>query len=99
MELGAQIEQAEAPSKRLQQSFTQTEAKLTKQTAKLAELEARLKQAGADEVIVLGRTPGHDFRGEVKLDLANEILGAVTIVHDGTVRHEPTAQALAAHQG
>ena len=25
-----------------------------------------LKQAGADEVIVLGRTPGHDFRGEVK---------------------------------
>ena len=32
----------------------------------------------------------------VKLD--NEILGAVTIVHDGAVRHEPTAQALAAHQ-
>jgi NAD(P) transhydrogenase subunit alpha len=34
--------------------------------------------------------------GEVKLDMGNEILGAVTIVHDGTVRHEPTAQALAA---
>ena len=34
--------------------------------------------------------------GEVKFDLQNEILGAVTIVHDGTVRHEPTAQALAA---
>jgi NAD(P) transhydrogenase subunit alpha len=35
--------------------------------------------------------------GEVKLDMANEILGAVTVVHDGVVRHEPTAQALAAH--
>jgi NAD(P) transhydrogenase subunit alpha len=37
--------------------------------------------------------------GAVALDMANEILGAVTIVHDGTVRHEPTAQALAAHGG
>ncbi len=35
--------------------------------------------------------------GEAKVDMGNEILGAVTIVHDGTVRHEPTAQALAAH--
>ncbi len=34
--------------------------------------------------------------GKVKLDFDNEILGAVTIVHDGVVRHEPTAQALAA---
>ena len=34
--------------------------------------------------------------GEVKFDLQNEILGAVTIVHDGQVRHEPTTQALAA---
>ena len=34
--------------------------------------------------------------GAMKLDLTNEILGAVTIVHDGTVRHEPTALALAA---
>jgi NAD(P) transhydrogenase subunit alpha len=32
--------------------------------------------------------------GAVNFDLDNEILGAVTIVHDGTVRHEPTAQAL-----
>jgi NAD(P) transhydrogenase subunit alpha len=37
--------------------------------------------------------------GEVKLDMANEILGAVTIVHDGAVRHEPTAKALAANGG
>ncbi|MCR9244473.1 MAG: NAD(P) transhydrogenase subunit alpha [bacterium] len=35
--------------------------------------------------------------GEPKVDLEGEILGAVAIVHDGTVRHEPTAQALAAH--
>ena len=34
--------------------------------------------------------------GEVKFDLQNEILSAVTIVHDGQVRHEPTTQALAA---
>jgi H+-translocating NAD(P) transhydrogenase subunit alpha len=34
--------------------------------------------------------------GEVKFDLQNEILNAVTIVHDGQVRHEPTTQALAA---
>ncbi|MFY9344636.1 MAG: NAD(P) transhydrogenase subunit alpha [Planctomycetota bacterium] len=34
--------------------------------------------------------------GAVNVDLNNEILGAVTIVHDGAVRHEPTAQALAA---
>ena len=37
--------------------------------------------------------------GVVNLDLNNEILGAVSIVHDGVVRHEPTAQALAAHGG
>ena len=37
--------------------------------------------------------------GAINLDLQNEILGAVTIVHDGVVRHEPTAQALAAHGG
>jgi NAD(P) transhydrogenase subunit alpha len=35
--------------------------------------------------------------GAVNVDMNNEILGAVTIVHDGVVRHEPTAQALAAH--
>jgi NAD(P) transhydrogenase subunit alpha len=34
--------------------------------------------------------------GAVLVDLANEILTAVTVVHDGQVRHEPTAQALAA---
>jgi NAD(P) transhydrogenase subunit alpha len=34
--------------------------------------------------------------GEVKFDLQNEILNAVTIVHDGQVRHEPTAKSLAA---
>jgi len=34
--------------------------------------------------------------GNVNLDFENEILGAVTIVHDGVVRHEPTAQAVAA---
>ena len=34
--------------------------------------------------------------GAANVDLSNEILGAVAIVHDGTVRHEPTAQALAA---
>ncbi|MBX3462608.1 MAG: Re/Si-specific NAD(P)(+) transhydrogenase subunit alpha [Planctomycetes bacterium] len=34
--------------------------------------------------------------GKVNIDLDNEILGAVTVVHDGVVRHEPTAQALAA---
>jgi H+-translocating NAD(P) transhydrogenase subunit alpha len=37
--------------------------------------------------------------GEVKFDLQNEILGAVAIVHDGVVRHEGTATALAAHGG
>jgi NAD(P) transhydrogenase subunit alpha len=36
--------------------------------------------------------------GEVRLDLGNEILAAVTIVHDGEVRHEPTAQAFAAQR-
>ncbi len=34
--------------------------------------------------------------GKPNVALDNEILGAVTIVHDGVVRHEPTAQALAA---
>jgi NAD(P) transhydrogenase subunit alpha len=34
--------------------------------------------------------------GALNLDMNNEILTAVTIVHDGVVRHEPTAQALAA---
>ncbi len=34
--------------------------------------------------------------GAVNLDMNNEILGAVTIVHAGEVRHQPTAQALAA---
>ncbi len=34
--------------------------------------------------------------GAVNFTLDNEILAAVTIVHDGQVRHEPTAQALAA---
>ncbi len=34
--------------------------------------------------------------GAAKVSMDNEILGAVTIVHDGAVRHEPTAQALAA---
>jgi NAD(P) transhydrogenase subunit alpha len=34
--------------------------------------------------------------GAVNLDMNNEILGAVAIVHDGQVRHQPTAQALAA---
>ncbi|MBL9079311.1 MAG: Re/Si-specific NAD(P)(+) transhydrogenase subunit alpha [Planctomycetes bacterium] len=37
--------------------------------------------------------------GKVTLNFDNEVLAAVTIVHDGTVRHEPTAQALAAHGG
>ncbi len=32
--------------------------------------------------------------GAVDLDLDNEILAAVTIVHDGVIRHEETAQAL-----
>ncbi len=32
--------------------------------------------------------------GKTNVDLEGEILGAITIVHDGTVRHEPTAQAL-----
>lgn len=35
--------------------------------------------------------------GVATLNFENEILAAVTIVHDGVVRHEPTAQALAAH--
>jgi NAD(P) transhydrogenase subunit alpha len=34
--------------------------------------------------------------GAVNLDFNNEILAAVTIVHDGVIRHEPTAQAVAA---
>ena len=34
--------------------------------------------------------------GALDLDMNNEILAAVTIVHDGQVRHQPTAQALAA---
>ncbi len=34
--------------------------------------------------------------GAVNLNLENEILAAVAIVHDGQVRHQPTAQALAA---
>lgn len=34
--------------------------------------------------------------GAVNLDFKNEILDAVTIVHDGVARHENTAQALAA---
>jgi NAD(P) transhydrogenase subunit alpha len=34
--------------------------------------------------------------GAVNLDMNNEILGAVAIVHAGEVRHQPTAQALAA---
>ncbi|MCA8949915.1 MAG: Re/Si-specific NAD(P)(+) transhydrogenase subunit alpha [Planctomycetes bacterium] len=34
--------------------------------------------------------------GTPNVDMENEILGAVTIVHAGAVRHEPTAQALAA---
>jgi NAD(P) transhydrogenase subunit alpha len=34
--------------------------------------------------------------GALNLDMNNEILSAVTIVHDGQVRHQPTAQALAA---
>jgi len=34
--------------------------------------------------------------GVPTVNLDNEILAAVTIVHDGRVRHEPTAQALAA---
>ena len=35
-----------------------------------------------------------DKEGKENFDLENEVLHAVTIVHDGTVRHEPTAQAL-----
>ncbi|MEO6597079.1 MAG: Re/Si-specific NAD(P)(+) transhydrogenase subunit alpha [Planctomycetota bacterium] len=34
--------------------------------------------------------------GVVTVNLENEILAAVTIVHDGTIRHEPTKLALAA---
>ncbi|HEX5052609.1 MAG TPA: Re/Si-specific NAD(P)(+) transhydrogenase subunit alpha [Planctomycetota bacterium] len=34
--------------------------------------------------------------GAVNLNFDNEILAAVTIVHDGVIRHEPTGQALAA---
>ena len=37
--------------------------------------------------------------GAAKLAMDNEILSAVTIVHDGVVRHEPTALALAAQGG
>ena len=33
--------------------------------------------------------------GVVKVDLANEIMAAVVVVHDGAVRHAATAQALA----
>jgi len=34
--------------------------------------------------------------GKMNLDFGNEILAAVTVTHDGKVRHEATAQALAA---
>jgi len=37
--------------------------------------------------------------GKANVSMENEILGAVSIVHDGVVRHEPTAQALAAAGG
>lgn len=38
-----------------------------------------------------------DKEGKENFDLENnEVLSAVSIVHDGTIRHEPTAQALAA---
>ena len=37
--------------------------------------------------------------GKANVNLDNEILGAVTIVHGGTIRHEATAQALAAQGG
>lgn len=37
--------------------------------------------------------------GQVKIDLAQEIQTAVVVVHDGNVRHDPTAQALAAQGG
>lgn len=32
--------------------------------------------------------------GKMTVDLEGEIMGAVTIVHDGSVRHQPTAQAV-----
>jgi NAD(P) transhydrogenase subunit alpha len=35
--------------------------------------------------------------GKANVNMENEILNAVTIVHEGVIRHEPTAQALAAH--
>jgi len=34
--------------------------------------------------------------GKLNVVMEHEILGAVAIVHDGVIRHEPTAQALAA---
>lgn len=34
--------------------------------------------------------------GKANVNMENEILNAVTIVHEGVIRHEPTAQALAA---
>ncbi|MFO1076567.1 MAG: Re/Si-specific NAD(P)(+) transhydrogenase subunit alpha [Planctomycetota bacterium] len=37
--------------------------------------------------------------GKANVNMENEILGAVSIVHDGVVRHEPTAQAVAASGG
>ncbi|HEB52060.1 MAG TPA: Re/Si-specific NAD(P)(+) transhydrogenase subunit alpha [bacterium] len=37
-----------------------------------------------------------DKEGAMNFDLEAEVLSAVTITHDGTIRHEPTAQAMAA---
>jgi NAD(P) transhydrogenase subunit alpha len=37
--------------------------------------------------------------GKFQLDFNNEVLAAVTVTHDGVVRHEPTAAALAAKGG
>lgn len=37
--------------------------------------------------------------GNVNVDVENEILSVVAIVHDGQVRHEPTAQALTGAEG
>ena len=35
-----------------------------------------------------------DKEGKSTVDIEGEIMGAVAIVHDGNVRHEPTASAL-----
>lgn len=35
-----------------------------------------------------------DKEGKVTVDIEGEIMGAVAIVHDGSVRHEPTAKAI-----